>query len=60
MAREKACSEGAGGIPDSQLLGETAFHDRLASEWVVGTFCLRVGDCRGLLGVTVEVVTDGE
>jgi len=59
-AVEEACSEGGGGIPDIQILGETAFDDLLASEQVVGTFFLRVGDCTGLLGATVEGITDGQ
>jgi len=60
MAREEACSEEGGGIPDIQILGATAFDDLLASQQVVGTFFLRVGDCTGLLGATVEGITDGE
>ena len=59
-AREEACSEAGGGIPDIQKLGATAFDDLLASEQVVGTFFLRVGDCTGLLGATMEGITDGE
>jgi hypothetical protein len=59
-AREEACSEGGGGVPDIQLLGSNAFDDLLASEEVAWTFFLRVGDCTGLLGVTVEGITDGE
>jgi len=59
-AREEACSEGGGGIPDIQILGATAFDDLLASEQVVGTFFLRVGECTGLLGATVEGITAGE
>jgi len=59
-ASEEACSEGGGGIPDIQILGATAFDDLLASEQVVGPFFLRVGDCTGLLGATVEGITDGE
>jgi len=59
-AGEEACSEGGGGIPDIQILGGTAFDDLLASEQVVGTFFLRVGYCTGLLGATMEAVTDGE
>ena len=59
-AREEACSEGGGGIPDIQILGATAFDDLLASEQVVGTFFLTVGDCTGLVGATVEGITDGE
>jgi len=60
MAREEVCSEGGGGIPDIQILGATAFDDLLASEQVVVTFFLRVGDCTRLLGATVEGITDGE
>jgi len=59
-AREEACSEGGGGIPYIQILGATAFDDLLASELVVGTFFLRVWDCTGLLGATMEGITDGE
>ena len=59
-AREEACSEGCGGIPDIQILRATAFDDLLTSEQVVGTFFLSVGDCTGLLGATVEGITDGE
>jgi hypothetical protein len=58
--REEACSEGGCGIPDIQILGGTAFDDLLALEQVVGTFFLRLGDCTGLLGATVEGITDGE
>ena len=58
-AREEAFSEGGGGIPDIRIQGATAFDDRLASEQVVGTFFLRVGDCTGLLRATVEGITDG-
>jgi hypothetical protein len=60
MARAEACSEGGGGIPDISILGATACDDLLASEQVVGTFFPRVGDCTGLLGATVEGITDGE
>jgi hypothetical protein len=59
-AREEACSEGGSGIPDIQIFGATAFDDLLASEQIVGTFFLRVGDCTGLLGETVEGIIDGE
>ena len=58
--REEACSEGGGSIPDIQILGATAIDDLLASEQVVGTFSLRVGDCAGLLGATVEAITHGQ
>jgi len=59
-AMEEACPEGGGGIPDIQILRTTALDDLLASEQVVGTVFLRVGDCTGLLGATVEGITDGE
>ena len=60
-AREEACSEeGGGSIPDIQILRATAFDYLLSSEQVVGTFFLRVGDCPGLLGATVEGITKGE
>jgi len=59
-AKEEACSEGGSGIPDIQILGATAFDDPLASEQVLGTFFLRVGDCTAVLGATVEGITDGE
>jgi len=59
-AREEACAGGGGCIPDIQILGTTAFHDLLASEQVVWTFFRRVGYCTGLLGATVEDITDGE
>jgi len=59
-AREEACSERGSGIPDIEILGATAFDDLLASEQVVGKFFLRLGDCTGLLGTTVEGITDGE
>jgi hypothetical protein len=59
-AREEACSKGGGSIPDIQILGATAFDNLLASEQVVGTFFLRVGDCTALLGATTEGITEGE
>jgi len=43
-----------------QILGATAIDNLLASEQVVWTFFLRVGDCTGLLGVTVESISSGE
>jgi hypothetical protein len=58
-AREEACSEG-GCTSYIQILGATAIDDLLASEQVVWTFFLRVGDCTGLLGVTVESISSGE
>jgi hypothetical protein len=60
MDTEEVCSEGGGCIPDIQILGATAFDDLLASEQVVGTSFLTVGDCTELLGATVEGITDRE
>jgi len=48
------------GIPDIPILGATAFDNLLASDQVIWTFFLRVGDCTRLLGATVEGITDGE
>jgi len=59
-AREETCSEGGGGVPDIQILGANAFDDQLAREEVVWTFFLRVGVHIGLLGATMEGITDGE
>jgi len=58
-AREEARSEG-GCTSYIQILGATAIDDLLASEQVVWTFFLRVGVRIGLLGATVEGITDGE
>jgi len=58
-AREDACSEG-GGTSYILILGATAIDDLLASEQVVWTFFLRVGDRTGLLGVTVESISSAE
>jgi len=59
-AKLEACPEGGGSIPDIQMLRATAFDDLLASEEVIGTFFLRVGDCTGLLGATLEGITEVE
>jgi hypothetical protein len=59
-AREEGYSGGGGGIAVIQILGATAVDDLLASAQVIGTFFLRVGDCTGLLGATVDGITDGE
>jgi len=59
-AREEAYSEGCGGVPDILILGANAFDDLLASEQVVWTFFLRVGDYTGLLGVTMETISSNE
>jgi hypothetical protein len=58
-AREETRSEGGGGVPDIIILGATTFDDQLASEEVVWTFFLRVGARIGLLGATVQGITDG-
>jgi len=43
--------------PDIELLGATAFDDLLAGEEVVVAFALRIGECTGLLGATMEITT---
>jgi len=43
--------------PDIQTLGATAFDHLLASNEVVAAFALRIGECTGLLGATVEEIT---
>jgi hypothetical protein len=43
-----------------KILGETAFDDLRANEKVIVTFFRCLGDCTGLLGATVEGITDGE
>jgi hypothetical protein len=40
--------------PDIQLLGATAFHHLLASEEVVEEFAIRLGECQGLVGVSLD------
>jgi len=60
MAREEGCSKEGGDIPDIQILGATTFDDLLASEQVVWTMFLKVGDFTGLQGVTVESISSGE
>jgi hypothetical protein len=59
-ARDEASSEGCVGVPDILILRAIAYDDQLASEEVVWTFFLRVGVLIGLLGATVECITDGE
>jgi len=61
MAKEEeACSEEGRSIPDTQILAATAVDNLLASEKVVGTFFLRVGDCTGLLRATFEGISEDE
>jgi len=55
-AREQACSEGGGGLPDIPILRANAFDDLLASEVVVWTSFLRVGDSTGLLGASATTL----
>ena len=40
--------------PDIQTLGATAFDDLLGRDEVVAAFALRIGECTGLLGATLE------
>jgi len=55
----EAHSEGAC-MSYMKILGATPIDDRLASEEVICTFFLTVGDCTGLLGVTLESISGGE
>jgi len=43
--------------PDIELLGATAFDDLLAGKEVVEAFAIRIGECTGLLGATMEITT---
>jgi hypothetical protein len=43
--------------PDIEILAATAFDDLLASDETIETFALRIGECSGLLGATMEVTT---
>jgi hypothetical protein len=43
--------------PDIQLLGATTFDHLLASEEVVEAFAIRLGECPGLLGASLEGIT---
>jgi len=43
--------------PDIEILGATTFNDLLASVETIETFALRIGECSGLLGATMEVTT---
>jgi hypothetical protein len=43
--------------PGMALLGTTACDDHLAGEEVVEAFALRIGECTGLLGATIEITT---
>jgi hypothetical protein len=45
---------------DIQLLGATAFGHLFASEEVVEAFAIRLGDCQGFLGASLEGITEGE
>ena len=46
--------------PGLELLGATAFDHLLASEEVVKAFAIRLGECQGLLGASLDGVTEGE
>jgi hypothetical protein len=59
IAREEVCSEGGSGITDIQILVTAALDNQLAREQVVRTCFVRVGDCTGMLGVTVQGFTKG-
>ena len=59
-AREEACSEGGSAVPDIPILGPNAFDDQLASEEVILTVFLGVGDRIGQLGETVESISSDE
>jgi len=43
--------------PDIEILGANAFDDLSASDETIETFALRIGECSGLLGATMEVTT---
>jgi len=43
--------------PDIEILGATAFDYFVVSNKIIGTFALRIGECRGLLQATMEVTT---
>jgi len=43
--------------PDIEILGATAFDDLLASVETIERFALRIAECSGLLGATMEVTT---
>jgi len=46
--------------PDIQLIGATAFDHLLASEEVVEASTIQLGECQGLLGASLEAITEGE
>jgi hypothetical protein len=46
--------------PHIQLLRATAFVQVLASEEVVEAFVIQLGECQGLLGASLEGITEGE
>jgi hypothetical protein len=43
--------------PDIEIFRATAFDDLLPSDETIETFALRIGECCGLLGATMEVTT---
>jgi len=43
--------------PDIEIFGANAFDDLSASDETIETFALRIGECSGLLGATMEATT---
>jgi len=43
--------------PEIEILGDTAFDNFSASDETIETFALRIRECRGMLGATIEVTT---
>jgi len=54
--REEEYTNAEGNIPDIQILEATAFVNLLASEEVICTFLIRLGECTGLWAVTMESI----
>jgi len=46
--------------PDIQLLWATAFHHLVPCEEVVEAIAIRLGECQGLLGASLEDITEVE
>jgi len=60
MARDEECCRWGGRIQDIQIHGATAFEKLPASKQVVSTFFLWEGDWTGLVGASIEGITDGQ
>jgi len=43
--------------PDIETVRATAFDNLLASDAIIVSFALRIGECSGMLGATMEVTT---